>query len=97
MGDRDLSGRLGCRRHGSQNTGMLTLTIRGDQNDDAKGAGRTAATIKNGMIVRPVVQRMVNLRSVPCIIQTKKFLTACMRSYGNTVNTLLGLRAMVIL
>jgi hypothetical protein len=44
-----------------------------------------------------VLQRMVNLRSVPCIIQTKKCLTACMRSYGNTVNTLLGLRAMVIL
>jgi hypothetical protein len=53
---------------------------------------------QNGTIVRPALQMIVNLRRVLCITsQTKKCLMTCMRSYGTTVNTLLGLRAMVIL
>jgi hypothetical protein len=53
---------------------------------------------QNLTIVRPVLQRIVNLLCVPHIItsQTKKCLTTCMRSYGKIVNILPGLKAKVI-
>jgi hypothetical protein len=99
--ERDTSGRLRRRRHGSENTGMLKST----ETDSRRSKRRCKASRlhsgddQNRTIVRPVLQRIVNLLCVPHIItsQTKKCLTACMRSYGNIVNTLRGLKAKVIL
>jgi hypothetical protein len=38
MGDRDMSGRLRRRRHGSQNTGMLTSPSGSDIHDAGRGS-----------------------------------------------------------
>ena len=99
-GERDLSGRLRLRRHGSQSSRMLKSTGTDSRRSKrrCKASRLHSGDGQNRTIVRPVLQRIVNLLCVPYIItsQTKKCLTACMRSYGNIVNTLRGLKAKVI-
>jgi hypothetical protein len=82
----------GGRRHGRQITGMLKSTGIDSRRSKrrCKASRLHSGDDQNRTIVRPVLQWMVNLLCVPYIItsQTKKCLTACMRSYGKIVNTL---------